>query len=312
MTVLGRRILTVGGVWSAAVASVPALVAVLPVACLVDLIGRRRLAACRFALFIALLLWAESIGALVALAIGGDPERNYALQRRWAGALWAGTTWLYGIRLVVTGDPVPPRGPFLLFARHATLADTLLPMVLVARPLGLRPRYVLKRELLWDPCLDIVGNRVPNVFVRREGGRDDGQLRAIEGLAGGMGPGDFAAIYPEGTRFSRGKRAQLAASANAAVRTQAERLTHLLPPRPAGVAALLDGAPTADVVWCAHTGLDAAARLPDFWAGDLIDATIRVHLWHERRGAVPDGYDERLAWLQERWERMDRWIDAPK
>ena len=38
----------------------------------------------------------------------------------------------------------------------------------VSRRYHLRLRYVLKRELLWDPCLDIVGQRVPNIFVDRD------------------------------------------------------------------------------------------------------------------------------------------------
>ena len=42
-------------------------------------------------------------------------------------------------------------------------------MVFYAIPHQVRLRYVLKRELLLDPCLDIVGNRLPNCFVARSG-----------------------------------------------------------------------------------------------------------------------------------------------
>ena len=37
---------------------------------------------------------------------------------------------------------------------------------------------------------------------------------------------------------------------------RAEELTHVLAPRPGGFIAALDGAPDADVVLVAHTGLD--------------------------------------------------------
>ena len=36
---------------------------------------------------------------------------------------------------------------------------------------GLQPRFVLKRELLLDPCLDVVGARIPNYFL--DGGAND-------------------------------------------------------------------------------------------------------------------------------------------
>ena len=62
------------------------------------------------------------------------------------------------------------------------LAVVLLAAALLSRPHGVRLRYVLKRELLWDPCLDIVGHRLPNAFVRR-GSRDTaGDVAAVRGL----------------------------------------------------------------------------------------------------------------------------------
>jgi hypothetical protein len=60
--------------------------------------------------------------------------------------------------------------PVIVFLRYASVADTLLPAVFLANPNGLKLRYVLKHELLLDPCLDIVGNRLPNSFVQRSAG----------------------------------------------------------------------------------------------------------------------------------------------
>lgn len=309
---IARRFLTIGGVWLAAGLATCLAPLLLPLALIGDVVGRRRLAASRFFLFLLLVLTAESLGAAIALVIGADTRRNYALQRAWAGAIWAGATRIYGVQMAIEGDPLPTRGPLLLLARHATVADTLLPIILLGLPAHLRPRYVLKRELLWDPCLDVVGNRIPNLFVRRvrgEGGSsDDAQLQAMRALAAGMGAEDFAIIYPEGTRFTPEKREKLLHSEKPAIRARAERLRWLLPPRPNGVQSLLDGAPEADVLWCAHTGMDAAAGLADFWAGGLIGAEIRVRFWLDPRAGVPIPHDERLEWLQARWERMDRWM----
>ena len=73
-------------------------------------------------------------------------------------------------------------GPIVLISRHASLADALLPAWLLGRNGDMRPRYVMKRDLLVDPCLDIVGHRVPNWFVDRE--PEDGTVEtdAIERL----------------------------------------------------------------------------------------------------------------------------------
>ncbi|MDC0708578.1 hypothetical protein POL68_08865 [Stigmatella sp. ncwal1] len=43
-------------------------------------------------------------------------------------------------------------------------------------------KYVLKRELLWDPCLDVVGRRLPNVFVERSGDRGKAEIEAVATL----------------------------------------------------------------------------------------------------------------------------------
>ena len=71
----------------------------------------------------------------------------------------------------------------LLFPRHVSVADTLLPAVFVSSRNGILLRHVLKRELLWDPCLDIVGNRLPNCFVRRDSRDSAREIRAVAALA---------------------------------------------------------------------------------------------------------------------------------
>ena len=54
-----------------------------------------------------------------------------------------------------------------MLCRHASLADSLVSAWVITSVAGMNPRYVLKRELLVDPCLDIVGNRLPNHFLDR-------------------------------------------------------------------------------------------------------------------------------------------------
>ena len=56
--------------------------------------------------------------------------------------------------------------------------------------------------------MDLVGQRLPNVFVRRGSGRPAREAALVASLAEGLGPRDGVVIYPEGTRFTPAKRAR--------------------------------------------------------------------------------------------------------
>ncbi len=70
-------------------------------------------------------------------------------------------------------------GDAIVLSRHASLGDSLLSGWALATELRLQPRYVLKKELLFDPCLDIVGLRVPNHFLDREASDGSVELDAL-------------------------------------------------------------------------------------------------------------------------------------
>ena len=66
-------------------------------------------------------------------------------------------------------------------------------------------------------------------------------------------------IFPEGTRFTPERHAQLLGklrTKDPSAAAEAEQLTHVLPFRTGGVLALMDGAPEAALVFCAHTGYE--------------------------------------------------------
>jgi 1-acyl-sn-glycerol-3-phosphate acyltransferase len=322
-----RRLLSIPAVLVLAAASVLAAPAWIPGLAILDAFRpARRGAALRAGAMLAVYAQCEAIGlassALLWLASPGRSDaarrrflrRNLALQRWWAGALFEAAMRIYGMRLDLEGADEPARGPLLLLPRHASVADTLLPAVLVSAPHGIRLRYVLKRELLWDPCLDVVGNRLPNVFVRRGSEDSEREIAAVAALGRDLGADEGVLIYPEGTRWSREKRARVIERFRAAGDSEralrAERLHTVLPPRLGGPLALLDAAPEADVVFCAHTGLEGAATLADLWRGDLIGRTVCVRFWRVPRGEIPAERAARGAWLEAWWERMDAWIGS--
>ena len=92
-----------------------------------------------------------------------------------------------------------------MLARHGSQGDALLVASILATA-GLRPRFVLKRQLLWDPCLDVVGHRIPNYFVDRDSTDNQTELGNIRQLASDLEDDEAVVIFPEGTRYSDAKR----------------------------------------------------------------------------------------------------------
>ena len=179
--------------------------------------------------------------------------------------------FLFRVSLDVEGDEATAPGPMVLMMRHASLADTLLPTVLVLRRHKIRLRYVLKRELLWDPALDLAGNVLPNYFVDRRSTDAAAEVERVRSLGVGLGESDGVLIYPEGTRFTEEKRERVIEILRHRfphLVERAEALRGVLAPRQAGVLALLEAG--TDVVVCAHVGLDGLSHVKRIWRGGLV------------------------------------------
>jgi 1-acyl-sn-glycerol-3-phosphate acyltransferase len=200
----------------------------------------------------------------------------------------------------------------IVLMQHVSTADTLLPVLLFSRRQGVRLRYVLKRELLWDPCLDVVGQRVPSAFVSRDSTGKD--VAVVAALARGLGPRSGVLIYPEGTRFTPGKRERalekIAASADSRLLERARRLVRVLPPRLGGALALLENGTGCDVVFCAHVGLEGTTSLADLWNGTVVGRRIRVKLWRVPAATIPEAAEARVDWLYREWAVLDAWVGA--
>jgi len=324
---LGRRILTIPGyvvVWSLCVVTAPVW---LPLAAIVDAVHRKRGVALRSAVFLTYYLSCEILGIAVSaglwawasvLPVGAErwADLHYRLEAWWGTALFRGVVRLFGLSLEVEGEADLERGPYLLLVRHTSSGDALLASALVSRRHGLRLRYVLKRELLWDPCLDIVGNRLPNVFVDRFSDDSEREVERLRELARDLGPRDGVLIHPEGTRFSEAKRRRVIErfrqGGDPKMSDYARSLEFVLPPRPGGVLGLLEAAPEADVIVCTHTGFEGAGSLAQVWRGVLVGRTIRVQFRRIPRTAIPAGQDGRLDWLREEWRRVDAWVASQR
>lgn len=204
-------------------------------------------------------------------------------------------------------------GNTILIGRHRSVFDAVLPSALLSRK-SVLPLYTLKDELQWDPNLDIVGHRMGHVFVTRGTKGADASLEPIRELASRIDEGSAGVIFPEGTFFSE-KR--LARALNAIERRnpenleQAQKLRHLLPPRPAGTLAMLEAAPDADVIMLGHVGVEPFDGLSQI-VENIGDPRrrLRIKAWRFERSTIPTDPDEQVEWLFARWVEMDEWIDS--
>jgi 1-acyl-sn-glycerol-3-phosphate acyltransferase len=261
-----------------------------------------------FGLAVLLAIWlVTGFGTARQLSL----KLTYRLQAWWAAALFGSLRALFGMELRVEGDEVVVPGPIIVMMRHASMADTLMPNLLITRRHGIFLRYVLKRELLIDPALDIAGNRLVNYFVDRRSADGDTEVMHVHALTRGLREDEGVIIYPEGTRFSGARRQRIIERLESGaddLADRARRLHHLLPPRLGGSLAVLDSLTPADVVFVAHVGLDGLARVKDLWGGGLVGAVVEVGLWRVPQDEIPDGESERIDWLFEQWGRVDDWI----
>jgi hypothetical protein len=82
----------------------------------------------------------------------------------------------------------------------------------------------------------------------------------------------------------------------------------VLPPRLGGPLGLLDAAPAADILFCAHVGFEGIQSFHEFLRGGLVNRTVEVVYWRVPAAEVPRDRDARIDWLFDWWGRIDRWV----
>ncbi|MCD6638956.1 MAG: 1-acyl-sn-glycerol-3-phosphate acyltransferase [Nocardioides sp.] len=208
---------------------------------------------------------------------------------------------------------VPPKDPVLVLCRHAGPGDSFTLMYALLHWYAREPRVVLKDTLAWDPAISVILNRIPASFISPDPGVGEDLESQIARLATGLDRNDAFVIFPEGGNFTPQRRdraiARLRRLGLEAMAVRAERMIHVLAPRPGGVLAALEAAPEADVLMVAHTGLDHMLTVGDVWRELPMDKQIIMRWWEVPRADIPEGREERIEWLYAWWEDIDRWID---
>lgn len=280
-----------------------------------------------FALLYAGVQWlglAAAFGLWVASGFGWrlrSPwfvERHYGLLRWALSVIVLSARAMFRLRIVAEDDEP---GTFqdlqhglLVLSRHAGPGDSFLLVDRLLRRRRLRPRIVLKASLQWDPFIDVVLNRLPTRFIDNSAGGGEAITDRIAELAVDLGPRDAVVIFPEGGNYTPQRRLRAIERLRAAGReeetAQAERLQHLLPPRPAGVHAATVAAPQAGIAVVAHTGLDRMRTLRDVWRELPADKTLLVTWRWYAPDDVPDDLPGITRWLNSVWAGVDGWVSA--
>jgi len=257
--------------------------------------------------------WLETAGLVVAmlLFVGGQAKNrslNYKLQAWWTRNVVRALRVTVGVKIEVEGFTDLGPGPFVALCRHASLADSVMSAWVLADHAHLKPRYVLKQELKLDPCLDVVGHRLPNYFINRSSANVASELQGIEQMAAGLADNEVAVIFPEGSRANARKRERALQKIETRSPERAGRLSalqNLLPPKPAGAAALLAAVPHANVITMLHSGFDGLDTFKGI-VNHLARRAIRVHvkIAEHHRSTVASG-EAFVDWLDQQWLAMD-------
>jgi len=272
------------------------------------------------ALFVLLGLWVIS-GFGGRMHTEAYQSRHYAVVRKFLDSLYRGVERTYGLRVEVEEPELTAEEriarlsrPIIVLSRHAGPGDSLLLVHQLLSVYGRRPRVVMKASLQLDPSLDVMGNRLPNVFIQ---GRRMGEsifTDEIERLARGLDRDGALVIFPEGSNWTPGRwRRGIRRLENAGRRDLAARardMPNLLPPRPGGALTAIAACPEADVIFVAHEGLDTIQSVADIWRRFPIDQVIRAKWWRVPFDQVPRAADHeaQVQWLYDWWECIDRWI----
>jgi hypothetical protein len=309
----GRRAITVSLYIVSCLVIVGSLPALIVIAAVTDIVRASRWAGVRFIAMLAFYFCCEVAGIAMSFLLwltkvltGTRRERflgwNFALQQWWAGSLFRAGRLLFSKCRGRRSRRPGRRSIHCLYSsrerrRYAATVDD--PVEAVWSSAALR----VEEPVLWNPCLDIVGNRLPNCFVRRGAG-DEMATSAVRRLMDGLCKKDGVLIYPEGTRFTLEKRERILdrlRGGDAELVGLARGLKYVLPPRLGGTLALLGRNESADALFCGHVWLEGVTDFRDFLRGSMVGATLRVRFWRVAYDEIPKERAAQAKWFYEHW-----------
>jgi 1-acyl-sn-glycerol-3-phosphate acyltransferase len=272
------------------------------------------------ALFMCLGLWVTS-GFGGRFSTEPYQARHYAVMEWFVNLVYRAATGTFGITVEVeepelTEDEEAARlaRPVIVLSRHAGPGDSFLLVHHLLTVYKRRPRIVMKDTMQLDPGVDVILNRLPNVFISRRRGGASVYTDLIERLARGLDHNGALVIFPEGGNWTPGRWQKaiqrLEGLGRRDLAARARLMPNVLPPRGGGALSAIAACPEADVIFVAHAGLDLLVSVGDVWRSLPMDQLIRVKWWRVPYDMVPRdaGEEVQLRWLYDWWELIDSWI----
>lgn len=242
---------------------------------------------------------------------------HYRLLHWFCGGMTARIRELLDITVAPAPTPDAERAlqrsrPLLFFSRHAGPGDTVLITDLLMTRYDRLPSLVFKEALTIDPCIDLLGHRLPHAVLDTADPADC-EARITEASAE-LSPRGVLVLFPEGGNLTAQRReasiAKLWRKGRRRDAAAGERMEHVMPPHPAGALAALRGNPQADVIFSAHTGLGLGAFPGQLWRWIPLHSTLSTRMWlvpAADRPATADP-DAQVRWLYDWWARIDAWV----
>lgn len=153
---------------------------------------------------LSLLFTIQAYAMMVPMAIGFlpwalvDRRGAFAAVHTWTGWVRWTARWMIGLRSEIRGEV--PTGEVLIAAKHQSFFD----IILIANALP-RPKFIMKKQLLWAPIVGFYALRIGCVAVDR--GKRGAAIKAmVEGVKSGANEAGQLIIFPQGTRVAPGDK----------------------------------------------------------------------------------------------------------
>jgi 1-acyl-sn-glycerol-3-phosphate acyltransferase len=202
--------------------------------------------------------------------------------------------------------------PLVFLSRHAGPGDTLLLIDLLLCRYDRLPSVVFKDTLAIDPCIDLIGHRLPHAILDTAN-REESEAR-IKQVTANLDPRGILVLFPEGGNFTAERRRNalrnLWRKGRSHEAEQASEMHHVMPPKPGGALAALAANRDADVIFGAHTGLGLAAFPGEIWRRTPIGKTLTERMWVVPSQDRPADPDDQVQWLYDWWRRIDEWVES--
>lgn len=231
---------------------------------------------------------------------------------RWcAGTWWSWCVFflekVWGVKVIFSGDRLPPRESVVVIVNHQHMPDILLVMALATRQQRLGDlKWFVKDTLKYVPGIGWGMMFLDCIFLKRDWTADASRIRAAFSNLNRHKVAFWLVSFVEGTRITPSK---LRRSQDFARRRGFWVPRHVLLPRAKGFVATVQGMrERMDAVYDLTLGYEDG--VPTLWQM-ATGAVRKVHLNVRRIPTqdLPRGESELSDWLMERFQRKDALMD---